>query len=51
MCCAVVNAGGAIEPCARFLEKDDEPVKAFTIDLGEDVKHHVAKLHEGFAGG
>ena len=36
--CAVVNGGGATDFCARFLDKDDAPVKNFTVNLGEAVK-------------
>jgi hypothetical protein len=36
--CAVVNGGGATDFCARFLNKDDAPVKNFTVNLGEAVK-------------
>ena len=36
--CAVVNGGGATDFCARFLDKDDAPVKYFTVDLGEAGK-------------
>ena len=32
--CAVVNGGGATDFCARFLDKDDAPVKRFTVNLG-----------------
>lgn len=38
MRCAVVNGGGATDFCARFLDKDDAPVKNFTVNLGEAVK-------------
>jgi hypothetical protein len=31
--CAVVNGGGATDFCARFLNKDDAPVKEFTVNL------------------
>jgi hypothetical protein len=33
--CAVVNGGGATDFCARFLDKEDAPVKNFTVNLGE----------------
>ena len=36
--CAVVNGGGATDFCARFLDKDDAPVKNFTVNLGKAVK-------------
>ena len=35
--CAVINAPGLSAFCARFLDKDDKPVKGFTISVG-DVK-------------
>ena len=31
---AIVNAGGATDFCARFLDEDGNPVKGFTVDLG-----------------
>jgi hypothetical protein len=31
---AVVNGGGATDFCARFLDKNDAPVKSFTVNLG-----------------
>ena len=31
--CAVVNGGGATDFCARFLDKDDLPVKNFIVNL------------------
>jgi hypothetical protein len=31
--CAVVNGGGATDFCARFLDKNDAPVKIFTVNL------------------
>ena len=36
--CAVVNGGGATDFCARFLNRDDAPVKDFTVNLGEGMK-------------
>ena len=36
--CAVVNGGGATDFCARFLDKDEAPVKNFAVNLGEAVK-------------
>lgn len=30
---ALVNAGGATDFCARFLDPEDEPVKGFTVSL------------------
>ncbi len=31
--CAVINGGGATDFCARFLDKDDKPLKSFTLTL------------------
>ncbi|HSW49394.1 MAG TPA: hypothetical protein VLH09_04425 [Bryobacteraceae bacterium] len=31
--CAVINAGGATDFCARFLDAQDGPLKAFTVNL------------------
>ena len=36
--CAVINGGGATDFCARFLDKDDSPVKNFIVNLGEAGK-------------
>jgi hypothetical protein len=36
--CAVVNGGGVTDFCARFLDKDDAPVKNFMVNLGATVK-------------
>jgi hypothetical protein len=36
--CAVINGGGATDFCVRFLNKDDAPVKSFTVNLGGGVK-------------
>ena len=36
--CAVVNGGGATDFCARFLDKNDAPVKFFTVNLHETTK-------------
>ena len=36
--CAVINGGGATDFCARFLDKDDAPVKTFVVNLGETRK-------------
>jgi hypothetical protein len=33
--CAVINAGGATDFCARFLDSEDEPLSAFTISAGD----------------
>jgi hypothetical protein len=29
--CAVINGGGATDFCARFLDRDDKPLKGFTV--------------------
>lgn len=36
--CAVVNGGGATDFCARFLDKNDAPIKNFVVNLGATVK-------------
>jgi hypothetical protein len=36
--CAVINGGGATDFCARFLDKNDAPVRSFTVKLGENSK-------------
>jgi len=33
--CAVVNGGGATDFCARFLDKEDKPLKGFTVCVGD----------------
>jgi len=33
--CAVINGGGATDFCARFLDKDDKPLKSFTLTLNK----------------
>ena len=35
---AVVNGGGATDFCARFLDRDDKPLKEFTVSVGEVSK-------------
>jgi hypothetical protein len=32
---AIVNASGAADFCARFLDKDDKPLKGYTVSVGE----------------
>ncbi len=32
--CAVINGGGATDFCARFLDKDEKPLKGFTLNIG-----------------
>jgi hypothetical protein len=32
---AIVNAGGATDFCARFLDRDDKPLTGFTVSVGE----------------
>ncbi len=39
--CAVVNGGGATDFCARFLDKEDAPVKNFTINLLKNYKNKL----------
>jgi hypothetical protein len=34
--CAIVNGGGATDFCARFLDKDYQPIKEFTVRLSKD---------------
>jgi hypothetical protein len=34
----VVNGGGATDFCARFLDKDDAPVKNFIVNLAKAQK-------------
>jgi hypothetical protein len=36
--CAVINGGGATDFCARFLDKDEVPLKNFVINLGTTGK-------------
>lgn len=36
--CAVINGGGATDFCARFLDKDDAPVKSFVVNLARALK-------------
>jgi hypothetical protein len=33
--CAVINAGGATDFCARFLDTNEKPLKKFTLSVGE----------------
>ncbi len=33
--CAVVNGGGATDFCARLLDKEDKPLKGFTLTVGD----------------
>jgi hypothetical protein len=35
---AIINAGGATDFCARFLDAQDNPVKGLTITLRDDAK-------------
>ena len=32
---AIINGGGATDFCARFLDREDKPLKEFTVGLGE----------------
>jgi len=34
---AIINAGGATDFCARFLDKDDKPVRNLTVSLTRDM--------------
>jgi hypothetical protein len=36
--CAVVNGGGATDFCARFLDANEQPLKGFTVTVGELAK-------------
>jgi len=36
--CAIVNGGGATDFCARFLDREDKPLKDFTVNLRSAVK-------------
>jgi hypothetical protein len=36
--CAVINGGGATDFCARFLDANDNPLKGFTVSVGEAAK-------------
>jgi hypothetical protein len=36
--CAVINGGGATDFCARFLDANDQPLKGFTVSVGEVAK-------------
>lgn len=36
--CAIINAGGATDFCARFLDANDRPLKGYTISVGGDGK-------------
>jgi len=33
--CAIVNGSGASDFCARFLDKEDKPLKGFTLSVGD----------------
>jgi len=33
---AIINAGGATDFCARFLDRDDQPIKALTLTLRQE---------------
>ena len=36
--CAVINGGGATDFCARFLRENEEPLKGFTVSVGDVSK-------------
>ena len=40
---AIVNAGGATDFCARFLDGDDNPVKGIAVKLDTNAKGAPAK--------
>ena len=40
--CAVINGGGATDFCARFLDRNELPLKDFTVDLGGGLQHAFA---------
>ena len=35
---AIVNGGGATDFCARFLDPNGEPVRGFTVSLGDGAQ-------------
>jgi hypothetical protein len=35
--CAVINAGGATDFCARFLDANDNPLKGYLVGVGRDA--------------
>ena len=37
--CAVVNAGGATDFCARFLDQNDQPIRQLTVTLDDAIQH------------
>jgi hypothetical protein len=36
--CAVINGAGATDFCARFLDREDKPMKAFTLSVGDAAR-------------
>jgi hypothetical protein len=36
--CAVINGSGASDFCARFLDKNEEPLKGYSVSLGDVAK-------------
>ena len=43
--CAVFNAGGATDFCARFLDADEKPLKAFTVNLSNAANRNPKENH------
>jgi hypothetical protein len=41
--CAVINAGGATDFCARFLDGDDKPIKNYTVSSAENDLKRTGK--------
>jgi hypothetical protein len=46
---AIINAGGATDFCARFMDKNDAPVRLFAVNLSETPKWLVGMQQEGLA--
>jgi len=43
--CAVVNGGGATDFCARFLDRNDAPMKDFTVNLSNDMEQALMQTN------
>jgi hypothetical protein len=39
--CAVINAGGATDFCARFLDANDKPLTGYTVGVGRGISHFI----------
>ncbi len=39
---AIINAGGATDFCARFLDENDKPLRGYTITLNETAKKMIS---------